>query len=161
MELLEQLKDYLIVFFVSMLPIVELRGAIPIGIAMQGLNLLTTYIVAIVGNLIPVPFLVLFSKKVLYWLAKKPKIGPFFQRIIDKARAKADKFGKFELLALFLFVAIPLPGTGAWTGSLIAALLQLKVVPAFLTIAAGVCTAGIIMSLASAGLLGAVGALFA
>lgn len=152
-------KKYAIVFLVSMLPIVELRGAIPIGLSM-GLSTLPTFIVAIIGNLLPVPFIILFAKKVLFFLAKQKKVGPFFQKIIDRANAKAEKFGKYELLALYLFVSIPLPGTGAWTGSLIAALLQLRVVPAFLVIVAGVCTAGVLMTLASHGLLGVFSALF-
>lgn len=144
---------YLIVFFVSMVPIIELRGAIPIGVGM-GLDVLPTFLVAIAGNILPVPFLILFSKRILTWLATWKKVGPFFQRIIDRANAKKDTLGKYELLGLMLFVGIPLPGTGAWTGSLIAALLQLRVRNAFIAIALGVVLAGIIMSLASAGLLG-------
>ena len=158
MSFFSYLKDYLIVFLVSMLPVVELRGAIPIGVGM-GLSLASTYIAAIIGNILPVPFIILFSKKILTYLSKREKVGPFFQKIIDRANRKAEKFGKYELLALFLFVAIPLPGTGAWTGSLIAALLQLRAVPAMLAVAAGVCCAGVIMLLASMGLLGALSAI--
>ena len=156
---IEFVKDYIYVFFVSMLPIVELRGAIPIGVGM-GLPLLPTYLVAIIGNCLPVPFLIVFSKRVLQWLAGFPKIGHIFQRIIDKAteKSQAASFAKYEYLGLFLFVAIPLPGTGAWTGSLIAAILQLDWKKAFLTIAAGVLGAGIIMSLVSAGIFGSFGA---
>lgn len=154
------LKKYLWVICIAMLPIVELRGAIPVGVIELGLPTVPTYIAAIIGNIIPVPFLILFSKRVLTFLSHRKKIGPFFQRILSRANEKALKFGKYELLALFLFVAIPLPGTGAWTGSLIAAILQLRLIPSFLVILAGVCAAGIIMSLASAGLLGAIGALF-
>lgn len=141
-----------------MLPILELRGAIPIGVGV-GLPLIPTYIAAIVGNILPVPFLVLFSKKILSFLAKQKKVGPFFQKVIDRANAKASKFGKYELLALFVFVAIPLPGTGAWTGSIIAAVLQLRALPSVLVIAAGVCCAGVIMLMASAGVFGAISAL--
>lgn len=155
----QSLKKYLWVFIVSMLPVVELRGAIPIGVGMD-LPIVPTYIAAIIGNMIPVPFLILFSKRILLFLSKREKIGPFFQKIIDRSSEKAEKFGKYELLALFAFVAIPLPGTGAWTGSIIAAFLQLRVLPAFGVICAGICTAGIIMMLASQGLLGVFSAIF-
>lgn len=157
--MIEFIKDYLYVFLVSMLPIIELRGAIPIGLGL-GLDLVPTFIVAILGNILPVPFLILFSKKVLFWLAGFKKIGPFFQKIIDRAEEKSKKFGKYELVALMLFVGIPLPGTGAWTGSLIAALLQLKAKKAFLFISLGVVIAGIIMSLASMGVLGIFNSIF-
>ena len=127
-----------------------------------GMNLHTDTgrLVAIIGNCLPVPFLIVFSKRVLQWLAGFPKIGHIFQRIIDKAteKSQAASFAKYEYLGLFLFVAIPLPGTGAWTGSLIAAILQLDWKKAFLTIAAGVLGAGIIMSLVSAGIFGSFGA---
>lgn len=159
MPFAELVKQYIWVFFISMLPLVELRGAIPVGI-LAGLNPWITYLVAIVGNILPVPFLILFSKKMLTWLATFKKIGPFFQKILDKGNEKALKFGKYELLGLLLFVAIPIPGTGAWTGSLIAATLQLRIVPSFICISLGVCIAGVLMWLASAGLLGAIGALF-
>lgn len=145
---------YLIVFLISMVPIIELRGAVPYGILVLELDMLPTFIVAIIGNILPVPFLILFSKKILTWLATWKKIGPFFQKIIDRAEKKKNTLGKYELLGLMLFVGIPLPGTGAWTGSLIAALLQLRVRNAFFAIALGVVLAGIIMSLASQGLLG-------
>ncbi len=153
------IEKYLLVFFISMLPIVELRGAIPFGITM-GLDVLPTFVVAILGNCLPVPFLILFAKKVLLWLTRFPKIGPLADRIIYKATEKAEKIGNYELLGLFLFVAIPLPGTGAWTGSLVAALLQLRAAKAFPVISLGVVAAGIIMSLASAGLFGALSYIF-
>ncbi len=156
MTFLELLQDYWKVFVISMVPIIELRGAVPIGIGM-GLPLLPTFIVAVVGNTLPVPFLIAFSQRVLRWLAKFEKIGPFFQKIIDRAEEKAKTIGTNELLGLFLFVAIPLPGTGAWTGSLIAALLQLNWKKALPAIFAGIVGAGIIMSLASAGVFGAFG----
>ncbi|MEG1651299.1 MAG: small multi-drug export protein [Oscillospiraceae bacterium] len=153
------LKEYIWVFFISMLPIIELRGAIPVGIGMD-LPMLPTFIVAVVGNALPVPIIIFFAKRVLEWLSKFAKIGPFFQKIIDKATEKSKSFGKYELLALFAFVAIPLPGTGAWTGSLIAAILQLDWRKALVAIFFGIIGAGIIMSLASAGVFGALGYLF-
>ena len=160
-EVFRQIGDYLWVFFISMVPVIELRGAIPIGVFSLDLPLIPTYIVAILGNILPVPFLILFSKRVLTWLTGFKKIGPIFQRIIDSGQRKAEKLGKYELFGLLVFVAIPLPGTGAWTGSLIAALLQLRVKSSFFAISAGVVIAGIIMSLASAGLLGALSKWFA
>ena len=147
------LKQYLWIFLISMLPIVELRGAIPVGIGM-GLPVWSTYLVCIVGNILPVPFLILFSKTLLNWLSTWPKIGPFFQRFMKKADEKAQNLGKYELLGLYLFVAIPLPGTGAWTGSVIAAILRMLLVKATMAIAAGVLTSGLIMLLVSQGFFG-------
>ncbi len=152
-------KEYLWVFFVSMLPVVELRLAVPIGVGLE-LPLIPTLLVSIIGNALPVPFIIFFAQRVLEKLAKVPKIGGFFQKIIDKATEKSKTFGRYELLALYAFVAIPLPGTGAWTGSLIAAILQLNWRKAMPVIFAGIVTAGIIMSLASAGIFGALGYLF-
>ena len=155
--LMNLLKNkYLYVFFISMLPLVELRGGIPAGVAM-GLDFWQVYPISVLGNILPVPFLILFSKQVVTFLAKKGVCGGFFQRLIDKADEKARKLGKYELLGLFLFVAVPAPGTGAWTGSLIAAVLRLRLIPAFLVITGGVLTAGLIMGVVSFGLLGAVG----
>ncbi len=158
---LKLIREYLWVFLISMVPIIELRGAVPIGIGMD-LPMLPTLIVAIIGNMVPVPFIIFFAQRVLVWFAKIPKIGPFFQKIIDKAteKSKSESFTKYELLALFAFVAVPLPGTGAWTGSLIAAILQMDWKKAMITIFGGVVTAGIIMTLASAGLFGALGYIF-
>ena len=155
---------YLIVFLVSMVPIVELRGAIPIGVGM-GLPLVQTYILCVIGNMLPVPVIILFSKAVLIWCTRLPKVGPFFQKIYDKGisvgKTFSEKTGKYEYFALFTFVAIPLPGTGAWTGSLAATLLNMKFWPAVLSVMAGVLCAGLIMGAASAGLFGALGALIA
>lgn len=142
-------ETYIGVFIIAMLPIVELRLAVPFGVGM-GFPLLPTLLVAILGNILPVPLLILFSQSVLRWLAKFKHIGSFFQKIIDKAGKKAAEIGNKELWGLYIFVAIPLPGTGAWTGSLVAAILQLDWKKALLVIAAGVVTAGVIMTLLSA-----------
>lgn len=150
------LKKYATVFFISMLPIVELRGAIPVG-ATLGLDFWENYLLCVLGNVLPVPFLILFAKGILEWLSRFEKIGPFFQKIIRKADEKAKKLGKFELLGLFLFVAVPAPGTGAWTGSLIAAILRLRLRGALLAIALGVMASGIIMGIISFGLLSFLG----
>ncbi|MEG0271700.1 MAG: small multi-drug export protein [Hydrogenoanaerobacterium sp.] len=146
-----KLNKFLLVFLVSMLPIVELRGAIPIGAGYQ-IPFWINYTICVLGNILPVPFLIFFSTKVLNWLTQFKKIGPFFKKILDKGEEKASKIGKVELFGLFCFVAIPLPGTGAWTGSLIAATLRLKLWPSFIAIALGVMASGIIMGILSYGL---------
>ena len=158
------LKHYLIVFFVSMVPIVELRGAIPYGVGF-GLPLWLTYCIAIVGNMLPVPFIYLFARKILIWGYHKPLIGPFCHFCIVKGekggRALEAKAGRGLVVALLLFVGIPLPGTGAWTGTLAASILDMKFKDVLVACMGGVLLAGIIMGLASAGLLGALSGLFA
>ena len=158
------LKSYLLVFFVSMVPLIELRGAIPIGLGM-GLPILPTYLVCVVGNMLPVPFIYLFARKFLIWGYHKPLIGPICKFCIVKGekggRALEAKAGRGLVVALLLFVGIPLPGTGAWTGCLAATLLDLKFWPSVLAVLCGVMTAGLIMGAASAGLLGALGMIFA
>ena len=139
-------------FCISMLPIVELRGGIPAGAAM-GLPFWPVYLTCVLGNLLPVPFLILFAKKILEFLSTLPRIGGFFQKIIRRADQKAAEIGHYEKWGLFLFVAIPLPGTGAWTGSLIAVLFGMKPKKSLLFIFLGVLTAGLIMSLLSFGVL--------
>ncbi len=136
-----------------MLPIVELRGALPAA-AHLDLHFLPSYLVAVLGNLLPVPFLILFSKKLLKWLSAQPVVGGFFTRYIEKANQKAARLGKYELLGLWLFVAVPLPVTGAWTGAVISAILQLRMRPAFISIALGVMTSGVIVGIISYGISG-------
>ena len=158
------IKNYLLVFLISMFPLVELRGAIPVGLGL-GLPILPTYLVCVVGNMIPVPFIYLFARKFLIWGYHKPVIGPFCRFCINKGekggRALEAKAGRGLVVALLLFVGIPLPGTGAWTGCLAATLLDLKFWPSVLAVLCGVMTAGLIMGAASAGLLGALGMIFA
>ncbi len=127
-----------------MLPIIELRGAIPVGVGF-GLNTYLCYIICVIGNILPVPFIIIFGKYILEALAKIKKIGPFFQKVIDRADAKAKTLGTAEFLGLLLFVAIPLPGTGAWTGSLVAAILRMRLKKAIPAIVLGVIGSGIIM----------------
>lgn len=143
----------LTLFCVAMLPVVELRGAIPIGVSM-GVPFWLNYTISVLGNIILIPILIPFARTVLFWCAKLPKVGKYFQKIIDIGNRKIEKLGKYELLGLFLFVAIPLPGTGAWTGALIATLLQMKTPKAFVAITLGVMTAGIIMGIISFGIAG-------
>ncbi len=150
------LKKYLTVFLISMVPIVELRGAIPYSQAI-GLPLLPSYIVAIIGNMIPVPFIYLFARKVLEIGCTFPGvIGRFCEYCVDKgerAGAKLQaKAGHGLFLALMFFVGIPLPGTGAWTGTLAASFLKMDFKSSVLAAMLGVLLAGIIMMAASAGL---------
>lgn len=157
------LTKYLIVFFVSMVPIIELRGAIPYAVGMN-LPLIPSYIVAVLGNMIPVPFIYLFARKILVWGADKKYIGGFFTWCLDKGERGGQKLqkkaGRGLFLALLLFVGIPLPGTGAWTGTLAASFLDMDFKPTVFAAMGGVLLAGIIMGAASAGLFGAIAALF-
>ncbi len=155
---------YLIVFFISMVPLIELRGAIPYAVGFQ-LNLVTSYIIAIIGNMLPMPIIYLFARKVLLWGKDKKYIGRFFTFCLEKGEKGGQKLqakaGRGIYIALLLFVGIPLPGTGAWTGTLAASLLDLDFKKSMLAVFCGVILAGIIMGLASAGLFGAIGAIFA
>lgn len=155
------LKKYLFIFFVSMVPLVELRGAIPIAVAAE-LPLVPSYIICILGNMLPVPVIFLFARKVLEWGADKPVIGKFFSFCLEKGHKGGvklkEKAGRGLFVALLLFVGIPVPGTGAWTGTLAASLLDMDFKSSVLAVLLGVVLAGIIMGLASAGLLGILGA---
>ena len=135
-----------VTFFVSMLPIVELRGAIPIGAAL-GLPPLTSFFVSIVGNMLPVPVIILFVRKIFGWMRKKSaRLGRLADRFEQKAKSRGARLYRGELVGLMLFVAIPLPGTGAWTGALIAALLDIRLKAALPVILAGVIFAGLIIT---------------
>ncbi len=158
---------YLLVFFVSMVPLIELRGAVPIGLSPllgDALPLIPLYIVCIIGNMLPVPFIFFFARKVLIWGADKKFIGKFFTFCLEKGEKGGQKLqekaGRGLYFALFLFVGIPLPGTGAWTGTLAASFLNMDFKKSILAIIAGVILAGVIMGLASFGVFGAFGAMF-
>ena len=157
------LKKYLFVFFVSMVPLIELRAAVPIALGMD-LPVIPSYIVCILGNMLPVPIIYLFARKVLEWGADKPVIGKFFTFCLEKGHKGGEKLkekaGRGLFVALLLFVGIPLPGTGAWTGTLAASLLDMDFKSSVIAVLFGVVLAGIIMGLASAGLRGALGVLF-
>ena len=151
---------YLWVFLISMVPIIELRGAIPVAVGM-GLPLIPSYIICIIGNMLPVPFIYFFARKVLVWGSDKPVIGKFFTFCLEKGEKGGKKLqakaGRGLFVALLLFVGIPLPGTGAWTGTLAASLLDMDFKSSVLAVLLGVLLAGIIMGAASAGLFGAIG----
>ena len=152
------IKKYLLIFFISMVPLIELRGAIPTAVTMD-LDYLTSMVVCCVGNMLPVPIIYLFARQVLHWGADKPCIGPFFRFCLDKGqrggeklRAKAGRGGLF--LALMLFVGIPLPGTGAWTGTLAASFLDMGFKSTVAAVSLGVALAAVIMVLGSHTVIG-------
>ena len=148
------LPRYLLVFLISMVPLIELRGAIPIALSMD-LPVLPAYIVCVVANMIPVPFIYFFARKVLVWGADKKYIGKFFTFCLEKGekagRALVSATGRGGLfVALMLFVGIPLPGTGAWTGALGASFLNMGFKSTVVSVSLGVIMAGIIMGTISA-----------
>ena len=146
------LTKYLWIFFISMVPIVELRGAIPVS-QMMGLPMITSYIICIIGNMLPVPIIYLFARKVLVWGSDKPVIGGFFSWCMEKGEHGGQKLqakaGKGLFVALLLFVGIPVPGTGAWTGTLAASILDMDFKSTVAAVMLGVLLAGIIMMVLS------------
>ena len=149
----EAFANYVYVLFISMLPIVELRGSIPVAFALK-MPLLPSLIISIIGNLIPVPFILLLITPICNRL-KKTKLLAWFPRFLEKkVNEKRESVEKYAKWGLFLFVAIPLPGTGAWTGALIASFLDFKFKDALIAIIGGVIPAGLIMSIFSYGILG-------
>ena len=153
------LKNYLWIFFISMIPLIELRGAIPVSQAIQ-LPVIQSYIICIVGNMIPVPFIFLFARRFLEWGQDKRFISgicTFFLQKGGKAGEKLQaKAGQGVFVALLLFVGIPLPGTGAWTGTLAASLLGMSFKQTVLAVILGVLLAGCIMMAGSLGLFSAI-----
>ena len=143
--------NILMTFLISMVPVIELRGAIPAAV-LAGLDIRVALIVAIVGNLVPVPFIIVFIRKIFKWLRQKSRwLGDMVRRMEEKADAKKAQVLRYEFWGLLLLVAIPLPGTGAWTGALVAAMLDMQLKRAFPAIAAGVVVAGLIVTIATYG----------
>ena len=153
------MKKYLIVFLISMVPLIELRGAIPYAVGF-GLPIVPSIIVAVIGNMLPVPFIFLFARRILEWGKDKRYIGPFFTWCLEKGERGGEKLkakaGSGLYIALLLFVGIPLPGTGAWTGTLAASILDMDFKKSVLFVLLGVLLAGAIMLLASLGVFGAI-----
>ena len=148
------LQKYLIVCLVSIVPLIELRGAIPYAVAFD-LPLFPSYIVAIIGNMLPVPFIFFFARKILEWGKNKKFISKFCNWCLEKGKKGGEKLtskGSGIYVALLLFVGIPIPGTGAWTGTLAASILNLDFKKSILMIMLGVILAGIIMGLLSIGI---------
>ncbi len=154
LTLFESLQnDYLVTFLLSMIPIFELRGSI-IYAAAKGLQWYYTLPIAIVGNMLPIPFILLLLRPILNWMKSTKLFGKIARKFQEKTLNKAGKIRKAEFYGLMLFVGIPLPGTGGWTGSAIAALLDMRLRRALPAIFLGVVLAGIIMTLASYGTVG-------
>jgi len=144
---------YLYTFFISMLPIVELRGAIPVGAA-SGLPWYINYLLCCVGNMLPVPVILFFVEYVLNFMKKIRHLDKIAYWVEEKAEKYKGQVTKYATWGLLLFVAVPLPGTGAWTGSLVAAFIKMNKKTAFLSVLGGVLTAGVIITLISYGVLG-------
>jgi len=142
-------------FIVSMIPLIELRGSIILGATMN-MPWFTVLLISLLGNILPVPFIILFGRKIITWLKKVPLFSKIATKLEKKLMLKSEKVVKYETFGLCIFVAIPLPGTGAWTGAAIAALLDLRISRALPAISLGVLIAGIIMTLLSYVVVGAV-----
>ena len=137
-------------FIISMIPIVELRLAIPLGAALQ-MDWRQVFLIAFIGNCLPIPFIILFGRAIINWLKRTRMFGKFIHRYEEKLLARYKKVEKYAEIGLCIFVAIPLPGTGAWSGAVLAALLEMKFWRACFWVALGVLGAGIIVTLVSYG----------
>lgn len=144
---------YVFTFFASMIPVMELRGAIPIGVGL-GLPLIPSIVVCVLGNMVPVPFIIIFIRRIFAFLRKKSAwLDTLVTRLEHKAFSKKDLIDRYKVLGLYILVAIPLPGTGAWTGALVAAILDIRLKNAFPAIFVGVATAGLIIGLLTHGVV--------
>lgn len=154
---LDTVGEELCVFFCSLLPIIELRGAIPLGAGL-GLPWWQTFLISWIGNLLPVPFILLFIKKFIGWMSKCRInfLNKFANWLLNKVEKNRGKIEKYAFWGLTLFVAIPLPGTGAWTGSLVAGVIDMKFWKSLLSATVGVTIAGVIMTLISYGAVAAI-----
>ena len=135
----------LMTFLISMVPVLELRGAIPVGVA-GGLTPLAAMLIAILGNMVPIPFLILFTRRVFNWLKTKGKIRLLVEKLETRATEKSQMVLKYASVGLCILVAIPLPGTGAWTGALVAAVLNMRLKQSLPAISIGVVIAGFIVT---------------
>lgn len=151
--LAEHVSAYGAVFIVSMIPLIELRGSVIVGTAC-GLPWLNVLALSTLGNLLPIPFILIFGEKLLAWLKTLPMLSRFTKWYEARLMSKSETIQKYAFYGLWIFVGIPLPGTGAWSGSLIAALLNVPPRKAFAAIACGVVTAGLIMTIGSRGVAG-------
>lgn len=145
------ISKLLLTTLISMIPVVELRGAVPIAYG-QGVNIWIAVLISVIGNLIPVPFIIVFLKKIFALIRKIiPKLDGLLTKLEKRAEKKSDTVQKYAFWGLFLLVAIPLPGTGAWTGAMVAAMLDMKLKRAFPAIALGVVAAGIVVAFLTCG----------
>ena len=153
-EVLEHIWQYLVVFFISAMPVVELRGSIPLASLWYNMPLWESFPIAVLGNMLPVPFVLILFKFLVQKFQKVKFIGPILIWLHEKANKKSTKVGgKFKFVALAVFVAIPLPGTGAWTSSMIASVLGLRIKHSIIAIFVGVVACAVIMAVFSYGLL--------
>ena len=156
MELMQWLTEtrsgeFLFTLLVSMVPVVELRGGIPFGVA-AGLPVWLSYVAAVIGNLVPVPFIIVYIRRIFQWMRRHmPRLNALVDKLEAKAHLKGKTVGKYKYLGLAIFVAIPLPGTGAWTGALVAAFLDMPLRRAIPAIVIGVFIAGIAISILTFG----------
>ena len=145
--------EFTLTMLVSMIPVVELRGGIPFGVA-AGLPVWAAFLAAVIGNLIPVPFIIVYIRRIFQWMRDKlPRLNRLVDALERKAHLKGQKVNKYKYLGLMLFVAIPLPGTGAWTGSLAAAFLDMPLRKALPSVILGVLIAGMAVSILSYGVV--------
>lgn len=143
--------EFCFTILVSMIPVIELRGGIPFGVA-AGLPVWAAYLAAVIGNLIPVPFIIVYIRRIFMWMRRRlPKLNSLVDKLERKAHLKGQKVTRYKYLGLAIFVAIPLPGTGAWTGALVAAFLDMPLRKAIPSIAAGVVVAGAAISILTFG----------
>ncbi len=144
--------EFTLTVLVSMIPVVELRGGIPFGVA-AGLPVWAAFLAAMLGNLIPVPFIIVYIRRIFQWMREKlPRLNSLVDRLENKAHLKGRRVNKYKYLGLAIFVAIPLPGTGAWTGSLAAAFLDMPLRKAIPSVIAGVAAAGLAISVLTYGI---------
>lgn len=146
------IKNIFFVIGMAMLPVVELRGAIPFATGL-GFPIQEAFLWSIIGNMIPVPFILLLIRKIFAVLREVPRLAGLIERLERKAHLQGAMVKKYRLLGLCLLVAIPLPGTGAWTGALVAGLLEIRLRDSLITIFLGVCIAGLLVSLATMGVI--------
>lgn len=142
----EKIPSELIVFIISMMPVLELRGGL-IAAKLLGLELIPSFIICYIGNILPIPFILLFIRKIFQFLRDKRGFSKVIQKLEIRSMRKSEKVKRYRTFGLLLFVAIPLPGTGGWTGALIAALMDMRIKTSFPVIALGVLIAGVIVSL--------------
>ena len=143
--------EFCFTILVSMVPVVELRGGIPFGVA-RGLPVWAAYLAAMIGNILPVPFILVYIRRIFQWMRQRmPRLNSLVDRLEKKAHLKGQRVTRYKYLGLLLFVAIPLPGTGAWTGALAAAFLDMPLRKALPSIFAGILIAGIAISILTFG----------
>ena len=142
-----------LIFIISLFPILELRGGL-LAASLLKVNYRTALPLCIFGNILPIPFILLFIRKIFGWMKKSRVLRPLVEKLENRAMGRSDQIQKYEFLGLLLFVGIPLPGTGAWTGALIASLMQIDIKKSSVAILAGIALAAVIMSIVSYGVLG-------